>query len=220
APGWERVSWNEALEWTATQLRRSAEELGPESVGFAVTSPSGAAISDSITWIERFIRLYGSPNTITSTEICNWHKDFAAAYTFGVGIPAPDFPNAACILLWGHNPANTWLTHARLVVEGRRQGARLVVVDPRRAGLARQADEWVRVRPGTDGALALGLAGIMIDRGWYDHDFVRDWTTAPFLVREDNGRFLRPADIESGALEGRVAWDAAASCPVVYSVET
>src|SRR3954451_192133 len=92
-PGWEPVSWDEALDWTAASMRQVADPLGSESVAFAVTSPSGTGISDSIVWIERLVRLFGSPNMVYSTEICNWHKDFAAAYTFGVGIPAPDFAN-------------------------------------------------------------------------------------------------------------------------------
>ena len=65
---------------------------------------------------------------------------------------------------------------------------KLIVIDPRHAGLANKADIWLRVRPGTDGALALGLANVMIQHGWYDRDFVRDWSNAPHLVRVDNAR--------------------------------
>ena len=54
---------------------------------------------------------------------------------------------------------------------------------------------WLRVRPGTDGALALGIAGVMIERGWYDEEFVRDWTNGPLLVRADNGRLLSEHDL-------------------------
>src|SRR5262249_62173254 len=79
-----------------------------------------------------------------------------------------------------------------------RLGARLVVVDPRRAGLANKAYVWLRVLPGTDGALALGLASAMIERGWYDAAFIRDWTNGPLLVRADNGRLLREAELAAG----------------------
>ena len=67
---------------------------------------------------------------------------------------------------------------------------RLIVVDPRHVGLANKADLWLRVRPGTDGALALGLANVMIERGWYDRDFIRTWSNGPLLVRADTGRLL------------------------------
>ena len=72
---------------------------------------------------------------------------------------------------------------------------RLIVVDPRRVGLANKADVWLRVRPGTDGALALGIANLMIERGWYDRDFIRDWTNGPLLVRADTGRLLTERDL-------------------------
>ena len=62
---------------------------------------------------------------------------------------------------------------------------KLIVIDPRNVGLANKADVWLRVRPGTDGALALGLANMMIQRGWYDGAFVRTWSNGPLLVRSD-----------------------------------
>ena len=60
------------------------------------------------------------------------------------------------------------------MAEAQARGAKLVVVDPRRVGLAAKADQWLRVRPGSDGALALGIAGVMIEEGWFDRVFIRD----------------------------------------------
>ena len=85
-----------------------------------------------------------------------------------------DIANSGCLILWGYNPSIARLTHATMTVEALKRGLRLIVVDPRQAGLANKADVWLRVRPGTDGALALGLANLMIERNWYDRDFVRD----------------------------------------------
>lgn len=216
-PGWERISWDEALDLVAVSLRQLADDYGPEVVAFGVTSPSGTALSDHIAWIERFIRFYGSPNICYATEICNWHKDFATAYTFGVGVPQPDFENTGCVLLWGHNPRTSWLNHATGVSAARKRGARLVVVDPRRSGFAAKADVWLRVRPGTDGALALGIASAMIEEGWFDRDFIRDWSNGPLLVRMDTGRFLTQAEISPGGGTNRyVAWDSAADRPAIY----
>ena len=110
----------------------------------------------------------------------------------------PDLENAGCILFWGYNPNLARLTHATATVEALKRGARLIVVDPRRTGLAKKADLWLQVRPGTDGALALGIAQVMIERGWYDREFIRDWTNGPLLVRADNGRLLTQSDL-SGA---------------------
>jgi anaerobic selenocysteine-containing dehydrogenase len=220
-PGWERISWEAALDWTAARMREAAARGGPEAVAFAVTTPSGTAVSDGFPWIERLIRVFGSPNTIWGEELCAWHRDFGTAFTFGVDIGTPDFAQTGCLLLWGHNPSTSFLAQATAAAEAKARGAALIVVDPRRAGLANRADQWLRVRPGTDGALALGLAGVMLAEGWYDRDFIRNWSTGPFLVRDDTGRFLRPEDLgATGPAGGYVAWDQAAERPVVYDPKT
>jgi anaerobic selenocysteine-containing dehydrogenase len=193
-PGWEPVSWDEALGITADRLLGLAREHGPESVVFTAASPSTSAISDSVEWLQRLRRAYGSPNLCASMELCGWGRYFATTYTYGTSVPAvylPDLDNAGCILFWGYNPAVARLSHATATVEAMRRGARLVVVDPRRVGLAARADEWLRVRPGTDAALALSLAHVMIERGWFDREFVSRWTNARVLVRLDDGQLLR-----------------------------
>lgn len=207
-PGWVRISWEEALAETAQRLNAIRDESGAESVVFAVTTPSGTPLTDSIDWIERFVRLFGSPNICYATEICNWHKDFAHAFTFGCGMPTADYSAAQLIVLWGHNPANTWLSQANAIGRGRANGAKMVVVDPRPTALGRQADAWLPVRPGTDAALALGLIRLLIEDARFDEDFVRNWTNAPLLVRSDNGQFLREIDLWPDAEFNRfITWN-------------
>jgi anaerobic selenocysteine-containing dehydrogenase/ferredoxin-NADP reductase len=215
SPGWKRISWEEALSETAQKLAAVREENGAEAVAFSVTTPSGTPISDSIDWIERFVRRFGSPNISYATELCNWHKDFAHAFTFGCGLPAADFENADTILLWGHNPANTWLAQANAIANGRSKGAKLIVVDPRPISLAKQADVWLAVRPGTDTALALGLIRELIERRLYDDSFLRNWTNAAFLVRRDSGLFVRERMVWPGAPTNRyLVWDNEHDIPV------
>ena len=214
---WERIGWDEALDETARHLKRLAAEHGPESVAFAITTPSGTGIQDSYPWIERLRHAYGSPNAPYGTEICNFHRDDIYALTFGVDTPMPDFQNAGCIVLWGHNPSTTWLAYASRVAEAKARGAKLIVVDPRRAGLAVKADVWLRVRPGSDGALALGLANLLLEAGHYDAAFMRDWTNGPLLVRDDDGSPLRADHLRAGGDPAlRVAWDADAGAPMLY----
>ncbi|MFG2874354.1 molybdopterin-dependent oxidoreductase [Streptomyces sp. NPDC048337] len=214
-PGWEPVSWDEALGEIAEKLARIAAEDGPEAVAFGVATPSGTMVSDATEWIERFVRHFGSPNTVYSAEICNWHKDFAHAFTFGCALPPPDYDHADLVLLWGFNPAKTWLAQSAALSAAQARGARLAVIDPRRSTSALRADHWLRVRPGTDAALALGLAHLLIENGTYDEAFVRSWTNGPLLVRADNGRFLTAAEL-TGAAEGFAAWDATTGTAVPY----
>jgi anaerobic selenocysteine-containing dehydrogenase len=218
-PGWQRITWDEALDKTATAMRRIAAKGGPEAVAFAVTTPSGTAISDAAPWIDRLISVFGSPNNCNATEICAWHRNYARAFTTGTAIGTPDYEQAGCILLWGHNPSTSLLAAATKIADARVRGAKLIVIDPRRIGFAVKADCWLRVRPGTDAAIALAIAGIMIDRGWFDIGFVRDWTNGPFLVRDDDGTMLRSEMLAAGGVaNGFVAWDEIRGAPIAYAI--
>jgi anaerobic selenocysteine-containing dehydrogenase len=219
-PGWQRITWDEALDTVAERLGALARDSGPECVVFGSSSPSTSAMSDSIDWVQRLQRAFGSPNLCGYMELCGWGRYLASLYTFGASVPGeymPDLDAAGCILFWGYNPSASRLVHATKTTAALRRGARLVVVDPRRAGLATKADHWLRVRPGTDTALALALTHVMIERGWYDDDFIRRWTNAPLLVREDTGRLLRAADLRpDGDPASYVAWDDDGAGPVLY----
>ena len=125
-PGWQRISWDEALDLTATRLRQLAERHGPESVVFSMVSASTSAIADSQPWIQRLMRAFGSPNLCGSMELCGWGRGFASRYTYGVGMGTPgthmpDLENAGCILFWGYNPSLARLAHATR--RSRRSGA-------------------------------------------------------------------------------------------------
>jgi anaerobic selenocysteine-containing dehydrogenase len=224
-PGWERIGWDEALNLTAAAMRRIAERHGPEAVAFTIPSGSTTAIGDSSGFIRRLMNAFGTPNSSFTLDVCGWGRAYATRYTYGVGSVGtgasggamPDIANSGCLILWGYNPSNTRLTHATAVVEALKRGMRLIVIDPRRVGLANKADLWLRVRPGTDGALALGLANAMIEHGWYDREFIRRWSNGPLLVRADTGRLLTERDLTAdGDAIRNLAWDGAAGRLVTY----
>jgi anaerobic selenocysteine-containing dehydrogenase len=216
--GWQRISWDEALGTVADRLRALARGHGPESVVFSSVSPSTSASVDCVDWIQRLQRAFGSPNFVAAMELCGWGRYLASQYTYGASVPGdymPDLDRAGCILYWGYNPAVSRLAHATATRAALNRGAKLIVVDPRRTGLGTKADPWLRVRPGTDAALALAITNVMIERGWYDEVFVRRWTNGPFLVRGDTGRCLRAHDLSADAEERHyVAWDAVADRPI------
>jgi anaerobic selenocysteine-containing dehydrogenase len=223
-PGWERISWDTALDLTAGAMRRIKAQHGPEAVAFSLSSPSTTAIIDSADFIRRLMNAFGTPNAATSLDLCGWGRAFATRYVYGVGSVGtsatgamPDIEHTGCLILWGYNPSMTRLTHATAAVQAQKRGMRLIVIDPRRVGLAGKADVWMRVRPGTDGALALGLANVMIQRGWYDAAFIRAWSNGPLLVRADTGRMLTARDLSpDGHPRHYLAWDTATERPVTY----
>ena len=194
---WKRLSWEDALSEIAGRMAHIRAGHGAEQLAFSVTTPSGTQISDGIAWIERFVRAYGSPNTIYGTEICNWHKDFASKLTYGTDIGLPDFANTDCAVLWGNNPTATWLARSVELQKAMRRGAKLIVIDPRPTTFARRADCWLRIKPGTDQALALGLANLMIQEQMFDATFIKQWSNGPLLLRSDTGTFLRQSDLKA-----------------------
>ena len=220
-PGWQAISWDEALDTVTSKLQQTARRSGPEAVAFGVTTPSGTGISDSFVWVNRLAHAFGSPNTLFATENCNWHKDFAPKYSYGDSIGMPDYEQSGCILLWGFNPATSWLAQAESVNRAIKRGAKLIVIDPRRAGLASRADEWLRVRPAADGPLAMALAYQLISNGWFDAQFIRDWSNGPLLVREDSEALLTTDDLNSGNSEkSYLAWDTTHKKIITYDSGT
>jgi anaerobic selenocysteine-containing dehydrogenase len=216
-PGWAEISWNEALDAVASRLLEIRDQYGAEAVVFGRATPAGSAASDFEPWVLRLANAFGSPNVLTTTHICTWNVIWGSKHTFGTPSPPPDFENTRCILLWGANPRATFTTFAQRISKARQRGAKLIVIDPRQHRLAQQADCWLRVRPGSDSALALAMIHILIEEKLYDENFVRDWTNGPFLVREDTGRLLTEQElIPSAASAGFVVWDTVRGGPAVF----
>lgn len=224
-PGWEEISWDTALDQIAAAMQRTAAQYGPEAVAFSQSSPSTTATADCAPFVRRLMNAFGTPNMVWALDLCGWGRGFATRYVFGVGSVATgsaggamaDIAETGCLILWGYNPSFSRITHATAAVAGLKRGMKLVVIDPREVGLANKADVWLRVRPGTDGALALGLANIMIQRGWYDQEFVRTWSNGPLLVRADTNRLLKAEDVFPDADRGSfAAWDTRSESVVRY----
>ncbi len=228
-PGWQRISWDEALDTVAAAMRRIAAAYGPEAVAFSLPSPSTTAIVDSGNWIRRLMNAFGTPNAANHIELCGWARNQATKFTFGVGGvhsgssggAMPDIANSGVLMLCGYNPSGSRITHATATAAALKRGMKLIVIDPRQTGFANKADLWLRVKPGTDGALALGVANVMIERGWYDRAFLREWSNGPLLVRADSGRLLTERDPTPDGSERRfVAWDEVRDGLVVYDPAT
>ncbi len=216
-PGWQRVGWNEALDDIAQRVNAVRQQFGSQAVALAKGTGGGTSVSDAERWLARFLNSFGSPNWVSTTHVCNWHKDTGFTYTFGVEIPTPDVAHSNAFLLWGHNPSSTSLILAHDIVAARKRGMKIVAVDPRRVGIAAQADVLLQVRPGADGALALAMIDVMIKERLFDESFLRHWSNGTFLVRRANGAPLTEADVSASGSPSRfLAWDENTNAPVVY----
>ncbi|HOS96128.1 MAG TPA: molybdopterin-dependent oxidoreductase [Deltaproteobacteria bacterium] len=178
--GFRETSWDEALGLIAENLLKARETFGAESVVFGTGTSRGLA-----PYLNRFLALFGSPNFMAPSNMSGGPIVLGSAATCGFGLVDPDYAQSACILLWAHNPEMSWAgLYMHDISEGLKKGAKLIVVDPRGTRLARKADCWLRIRPGTDVALLLCFINVIIRKDLYDHEFVETWTNGFDRLKE------------------------------------
>ncbi len=173
---WERITWDEAYDDIARRLGVIMEESGPESV--ALISGTGR---HHLSQFWRFANVLGTPNATSSGAlICLGPRKNAGDFTAGVfaGVDYYGSVKPSGILVWGANPAISGADgelqfHIKDAVKA---GIPLIVVDPKPNELTRAAKLWLRLRPGTDGALAMGILNILITETLYDREFVEGYT--------------------------------------------
>jgi molybdopterin-containing oxidoreductase family molybdopterin binding subunit len=209
---WQRMSWDEAFDWLADRLRQIADRYGSRSLAFFAGSGAAGVLTRGSA--QRFAAAIGG--TAHRAGGVDYGVPKGLEYMFGVpastyfrpgGHEFADAVNSHMILLWGGNGADTRLVDFHFVTAAQQRGAKIVCIDPNHSATAQRADQWISPRPGTDAALALGLLDEILCHGWQDDAFLRRHTNAPFLVRRDNGGFLRAADLFDGGAADYLVWD-------------
>ena len=164
------ISWDEALDSIASKLNEIKEQSGPESVVFFTGYPK---------WLRPFLRRlahsFGSPNYCTESSTCFLATILANRLTYGCAA-GPDLRGTKCILNWSSNPHHSSAPMVGQFLRAAEQGVKIIDVGPLCTTLSSQADIHLRLRPGTSGALALGMAHVIIEEGLYDREFVENWT--------------------------------------------
>ena len=166
---WQRISWDEALDTVAGKFKEAQEKYGAESI--LIGQGTGR---DFESHFSRLGNMLGTPNMITAGHMCYLSRIAATLTTCGRH-PAIDYAgNPKCIVMWGCNPLWTNPDEYKGVSfwGAYQNGAKLIVIDPRKGFLAKRADLWLQVRPGTDAALALGFHHVIIEEELYDKEFV------------------------------------------------
>lgn len=163
------ASWSEALDVVAERFLHFKKEHGAQSVCWL----RGMAADWGAPWdyANRLMNAFGSPNTIGNGSVCHVAREMAHVYTYGA-MTLPQARNARCILVWGKNDRNTCPPAFESIMAARRQGAKLIVIDPVKTPLAAMADVWLQIKPGQDGPLAMAMIHEIIENGLYDKDFV------------------------------------------------
>jgi thiosulfate reductase / polysulfide reductase chain A len=168
---WQRLGWEEALDEVAEKLGTLRAKHGAETLAFS------HGTKRTYHWDERrFFNLFGSPNVCGANTICMCPSQAVEYATHG-GFTWGDIMHTRCVVLWGHGPSKSEPVGLYpMIMQAKKNGAKLIVVDPRRIAEADKADIWLPIRPGTDVALMLGWIRVIIEEGLYDSDFVTNWT--------------------------------------------
>ena len=192
----ERIGWDEALDRIVDAFQRIKTEHGAE----AVMSYFGRGSFDSnlmdvfglpslgTQGTSGFLLPFGSPNNTGVSAVCFVSYGlFASITTIGAPMQSTyaDFENTDLVVIWGANPpTDSPPDKVRKIIDAKKRGAKVVVIDHMRSDIAKKATQWIGVRPGTDGALALSMIYIIINEGLYDKEFVRNWTTGFEALRD------------------------------------
>ena len=170
--GWERITWDEALDTIVDKFNAVIEEYGPESI--VIGQGTGR---DYESHLYRFANQLGTPNVLTAGHMCYVSRVASTLVTVG-NLPICDYEGGPrCIVLWGCNPQ--WTNPDEYKGEGfwraYKKGAKLICIDPRKGFTAKKADLWLQLRPGTDAALAMGFHHVILEEELYDREFTENY---------------------------------------------
>jgi anaerobic selenocysteine-containing dehydrogenase len=178
----QRVSWDEALSDIAARLKTIADKTPERILPYSYAGTMGMVQGESIAM--RFFNLLGAARL--DRTICSSAGSEALTQTFGskVGMKVQHFAESKLILIWGSNVITSSVHFWRIAQEAKRQGAKLVCIDPRRTETADKCDVHLAIKPGTDAALALGLMHQLITHDWLDHNYIAQHTLGFDALRE------------------------------------
>ncbi len=191
---WQRISWDEALNTIAMKFTESKERYGAASLGAICGDPVELAgdLGSFLVW--RFCDVYGTPNRFHAGDMCYLPLAMGQIVTLG-SVYEPDVENSNCIIVWADNPQATYPVIHSKILKARKRGAELIVIDPRRISLAKDADVHIRPRLGTDNILLLAMINIIISEELYDRELVESWTTG-FDKLADHVKQYTPEEAE------------------------
>src|SRR3989338_8457350 len=172
-PKWQEISWDTALNEIADKLKTLYDAGEAHKLLWISEDHSFTHIQGD------FCELFGTPNYSMHSNLCDVARKASFKTVLGHDRPLLDALHSKYILLFGWNPTSAikWVQLPRIITQGIERGAKLVVVDPFLSDTAAKAQEWISLRPGTDGALALAMGHVIVKEKLYDEEFVNTWVS-------------------------------------------
>ncbi|MEM7018996.1 MAG: molybdopterin-dependent oxidoreductase [Pseudomonadota bacterium] len=208
---WEEISWDEAVTLFVDTQKKIAEKYGSRAVMFNQISGAYGLLTRGSPL--RYAGLTGA--TATRASGVDYGLAKGLEYMFGIrassffkpgGHALSDAKNSELTIIWGNNPVVTRRVDHVELKNARKSGTQLICIDPVNSETAKLCDEWISIRPGSDGALALSMAHEIIAHKLYDESFLTQHTNMPFLVNLDSGKLLVEADLYAGGSDENIVW--------------
>jgi anaerobic selenocysteine-containing dehydrogenase len=170
---WERVSWEDALEDIGGRIRGAIAEGRNDEIMYHVGRPG-----HELDHMDRIFKAWGVDAHNSHTNVCSSSGRFGYQLWGGFDRPSPDYANAkAIVLVSSHLESGHYFNpHAQRIIEGKMKGAKIIVLDPRLSNSAAMADYWLPTKPGSEAAVLLAIAHVILEEGLYDARFLYDWT--------------------------------------------
>jgi len=169
---WERVSWDSVLDDIAARIRKALQEKRNNEIAYHVGRPGHEG------YMDRVLKAWGVDGHNSHTNVCSSGARFGYNLWHGYDRPSPDFANAKFILLISaHLESGHYFNpHAQRIMEGMMDGAKLATMDPRLSNTASMSNYWLPSNPGSEAAVLLAMAKVLIDEDLIDRKFVESWT--------------------------------------------
>src|SRR5262245_19664541 len=179
---WERVSWDDAVDDIAGRIRTALVERRPQEVMYHLGRPGHELI-----YLQRVFHAWGIDGHNSHTNVCSSSARAGYAFWMGMDRPSPDHARARFMLLLSSHleTGHYFNPHAQRIIEGKMRGARICVIDTRLSNTAAIADWWLSPWPGTEAALLLAIARLLIQGRRYDREFVRRWVNWEEYLRAE-----------------------------------
>ncbi len=180
--GWERVTWDEVLDDIAARIRAALVEGRPKEIMYHLGRPG-----HELVYLQRVFHAWGVDGHNSHTNVCSASARAGYAFWMGMDRPSPDHANARMMLLLSSHleTGHYFNPHAQRIMEGKARGAKVCVIDTRLSNTASMADWWLAPWPGTEGALLLAIASLLVRERRHDREFVRRWVNWEEYLRSE-----------------------------------